>query len=267
MKQLELKNVEHKHKAGNRCKYIEPNINEDTLFMENGEVIGFYKKNLTGKVKKLLELTDYEFRSKNVPKAMLKRSNVLTYTRKGMSNKQAEALATVQMSAILGSMLPKPQMKRNYPCTSSVHQHKSANNFVKAMLLLNKEAGKLIKKYLPETHERQKDLVKENVPKKWRFGELFTGSISNYNISAPFHQDNLNMKGGVNAIYTTRNNATGGCLNVPDYDATIEMANNSICVYPAWKNLHGVTPIQCEDDKSYRNTHIFYLLNGFQPYG
>ena len=267
MKQLELKNVEHNYKAGNKCKYREPNINEDTLFMENGEVIGFYKKNLTGKVKQLLELTDYEFRSDNVPKTALKRSDVARRIRDGMSTKMAMKLGTVQMSAILGSLSPKPHLQRRKPRTSSVHQHKSANNFVKAMLMLNKEAGKLIKKYLPETYERQKDLAKENVPEKWRFGELFTGSISNYNISAPYHQDNRNLKQCVNAIFTTRNNATGGCLNIPDYDATIEMANNSICVYPAWKNLHGVTPIQCEDDRAYRNTHIFYLLNGFQPYG
>ena len=198
---------------------------------------------------------------------MLNRSDVVQRTREGMSTKMAQKLGTIQMSTILGSMLPKPHLKRNYASTSSAHQHKSANNFVKAMLMLNKEAGKLIKKYMPEAHEKQLKLVEEHVPKQWRFGELFTSSISNYNIPAPFHRDNLNVKGGLNAIYTTRNNATGGCLNVPDYDATIEMANNSICVYPAWKNLHGVTPIQCEDDKSYRNTHIFYLLNGFQPYG
>ena len=262
-----LKKKEHKFKIGNRCPHIEPNIKEDTILIEDDEVIGFYIKNLKGKSKELLKLIDIEFRSKKVPKSLLERSDVFDAVyRKGLTRKSAKATQTIQMSTILGSLLPKHHMRRPYPCVSAVHQREEAKNYIKAMIIASKECENYIKRYAPEIYKRQTKLVKENVPKKWRFGNIFTGSISNYNISAPFHKDGANLKGCINVILTTRNNATGGCLHVPEYDITMEMANNSMCVYPSWRTMHGVTPIQVNDDRSYRNTHIFYLLNGFQDY-
>ena len=44
MKHIELKQVEHNTKIGDVCGHIEPNITEDTLFLHDGEPIGFYIK-------------------------------------------------------------------------------------------------------------------------------------------------------------------------------------------------------------------------------
>ena len=87
-----------------------------------------------------------------------------------------------------------------------------------------------------------------------------------FNISAPFHQDNGNVKDSVNLIFTRRKNSIGGSLNVPDYDITIKQANNSLLVYPAWANLHGVTPIlPIQQGKDfYRNSFVFYPLACFE---
>ena len=120
-----------------------------------------------------------------------------------------------------------------------------------------------MQKYLPEIYSKQKEVIKENVPKKWQFSELFTSSISNYNISAPYHRDTGNLKDTVNCIFTKRFDSTGGYLNVPDYDVTIECGNNSLLCYPAWRNVHGVTPIQIQSSEGYRNSLIFYPLKGF----
>ena len=56
----------------------------------------------------------------------------------------------------------------------------------------------------------------------------------------------------------------GGCLNVPDYNATFEQADNSMLVYPAWRNVHGVTPIKPIAEGGYRNSLIFYPLKAFK---
>ena len=101
---------------------------------------------------------------------------------------------------------------------------------------------------------RAKKLIEKTTLKKYRFGNLFTSSISNYNIAAPFHRDTGNIEGTVNVILTKRNNANGGCLNVPDYNATFEQADNSMLVYPAWKNVHGVTPIRQIGEDGFRNS-------------
>jgi len=167
-----------------------------------------------------------------------------------------------QMSCILGSVAPKPHMRRPYPTRSSVHSVKTANTFIKAMLLLAKESENLIKEILPKQYEQQVELLK-NVSEKWRFGNLFTSSISNYNISAPFHRDTGNIKGAVNVIITKRRNSKGGNLHVPDYGVTIDQCDNSILVYPAWRNVHGVTPIEPTFEGGYRNSLVFYPLNAF----
>ena len=257
MKHIELKQVEHNTKIGDVCGHIEPNITEDTLFLHDGEPIGFYIKDISKyseKASKLAALANQELRSKNVPKSVMKRSS-------GFTNAENEVL---QYSTIIGSVPPKPHMRRPYPTISSVHNVDSAKTFIKAMMLLCKESEEIIKKLTPNIYENQKKLIEENVPKKWRFGKLFTSSISNYNIPAPFHRDNGNIKGCVNVIIAKKNNATGGNTTVPDYGATMDSCDNSMLVYPAWRNVHGVTPIVPTGKDGYRNSLVFYPLKAFK---
>ncbi len=257
MKHIELKQIEHNTKIGDVCGHIEPNITEDTLFLYDGEPIGFYIKDISKysqKASKLAALANQELRSKKVPKSVMKRSS-------GFTNAENEVL---QYSTIIGSVPPKPHMRRPYPTISSVHNVDSAKTFIKAMMLLCKESEEIIKKLTPNIYENQKKLIQENVPKKWRFGNLFTSSISNYNIPAPFHRDNGNIKGCVNVIIAKKNNATGGNTTVPDYGATMDSCDNSMLVYPAWRNVHGVTPIVPTGKDGYRNSLVFYPLKAFK---
>ena len=266
MKTIDLKQYEHNTKVGKRCDYIEPNIKEDCFFKLDDEVIGFYINDISkvnSRLHKLLQVADKEFRSDNVPKSLLERSDVFSKVYKeGMTRSMAKQKGTVQMSAILGSVAPKPHMRRPYKTVSAVHRQAKAQTFIKAMWQSCIEAENIIKKLTPHIYNRQQKLF-EQVDKKWKFGTMYTSSISNYNISAPYHKDTGNMKETVNIILTKRCNADGGCLNVPDYNVTFEQANNSMLVYPAWKNIHGVTPIKKHTDNGYRNSFIFYPLNAF----
>ena len=131
------------------------------------------------------------------------------------------------------------------------------------MLLVCKEGEKILQENIPEQYELQKQIL-SSTPEQWRFGNLFTSSISNFNINANFHRDTGNLKNTVNFIFTKRKDADGGCLHVPDFGLTIEQADNSLLVYPAWQNVHGVTPIIQHNAKGYRNSLIFYPLSAFQ---
>ena len=267
MEKIKLEKVEHNRKVGKRCEYIEPNVKEDCLLEADGEIIGFYIKDVNKYSKKLgalIDIANKEFRSKNVPKSLLERSDVFSKVYKeGMSRKDAMSTGTVQMSSILGSIPPKVHMRRPYPTISAVHREPKAKTFIKAMWGACLEAENIVKELTPEIYDRQIELFKE-IKKDWKFGNMFTSSISNFNISAPFHRDTGNLEGTVNIILTKRNNANGGCLNVPDYNATFEQADNSMLVYPAWRNVHGVTPIKPIADDGYRNSLIFYPLKAFK---
>ena len=261
MKRIDLIKIEHSRKTGDVCEYIEPNVTEDCIFYADGEAIGFYLTKMPEKMCKLADLANAEFQSKNVPKSLMDRISSVKGKFKNTATNIGEGVE--QMSVILGSIPPKPMVRRPYASRSSVHSIKTAQTFIKAMLLLAKESEKLIKEILPKQYEQQIELFKD-VPEKWRFANLFTSSISNYNISAPFHRDTGNIKGAVNVIICKKHNSKGGDLHVPDYGATIGQKDNSILVYPAWRNVHGVTPIIPTHEGGYRNSLIFYPLKAFK---
>ena len=261
MDKIEMKPVQHNVKIGDQCGNKKANITEDSLFMLDGEPVGFYIKSVNGKLKQLLGIANKEFRSDNVPKTLMERTEVLVNQRKfGITRKQAKEMSTVQMSTILGGVPPRPHMRRPYASISSVHNNKKAQVFIKAMLLTCLEGEKIIKEIMPEQHDKQKKLIEENCIKEFRFGNLFTSSISNFNIAAPFHIDRGNLKDCVNVIITKRQSSKGGSLFVPEYNACFEQADNSLLVYPAWRNMHGVTPIIPTQTGGYRNSLIFYPL-------
>jgi len=263
MKRIDLVKVEHSRKIGDVCEYIEPNVTEDCIFYADGEPIGFYLTKMPEKMCKLADLANAEFNSKNVPKSFLDRMETVKLSKEGMKRSDARKVGVSQMSAIIGSVPPKPVMKRPYATISSIHSEKKAQTFIKAMLLLAKESEQLIKEIIPNQYEKQVELF-QDVLTKWRFGNLFTSSISNYNISAPFHRDTGNIVGAVNVIICKKHNSKGGDLHIPDYNATIGQQDNSILVYPAWKNVHGVTPIVPTYDGGYRNSLVFYPLKAFK---
>ena len=268
MKKIELTLHEHNTKIGDACPYIEPNITEDCILTENGKSIGFFIKDINNYSKKLVDyiaIANKEFNSKNVPKTEMSRGPQGSKKDK-LERKKNNINIVTQMSTILGGVPPKPHMRRPYASISSVHNEPKAKTFVKAMLLSCKEAESIIKDLTPEIYNEQIKLIEENVPEKWRFGKLFTSSISNYNISAPFHRDAGNVQGCVNVIITKKQNAKGGNLHVPDYNATFDSCDNSMLVYPAWKNVHGVTPIEPTFEGGYRNSLIFYPLKAFKNF-
>jgi len=267
MKTIKLQQVEHNIKIGKDCPYYEPNIKEDCLLELDGEIVGFYIKDVkdySERLNLLLAVADKEFRGDNVPKSLLERSDVFDKVyNQGMTRKEAKATGVVQMSTIIGSIAPKPHMRRPYPNISAVHRDKSAQTFIKAMWGACLEAEQIVKELTPKIYERQQELFAD-VKDEWKFGTMYTSSISNFNISAPFHRDTGNLTETVNIILTKRHNANGGCLNVPDYNLTFEQADNSMLVYPAWRNVHGVTPIKPIAENGYRNSLIFYPLKAFK---
>lgn len=255
MNRVDLVKVKHDKYVGQHVEDLVPNVLEDSLFYEDGELVGFFISDISkysAKLDKLIGIADAEFRSTRVPKSTMKRSS-------GLHSEKNEVL---QYSTILGSIAPRPHMRRPYPTRSSVHTHKAAKHFIAAMSMAGFECAKVIKLVAPSIYETQVELFK-NVHKKWKFGGLWTSTISNYNISADYHTDNANIVGAVNVIIAKRRNSRGGCTTIPDYGATVNSCDNSMLVYPAWRNLHGVTPIIPLSENGYRNTHVFYPLKAF----
>jgi hypothetical protein len=183
-----------------------------------------------------------------------------------LKRKKAGLLDVAQYSTIIGSVAANERMRRPYASMSSVHKVPTAKTYIKAMLMMARESSKLIKDLMPVMYASQRQLIKENVPPEFQFSDMFTSSIANFNIAVSYHQDKANIKGCSNIIITKRKNCEGGNLHVPDYGITIDSCDNSILYYPAWLNMHGVTPIKPTVNGGYRNTLIFYPLKAFKKY-
>jgi|14BtaG_2_1085337.scaffolds.fasta_scaffold02883_3 hypothetical protein len=265
MIELQLQQVSHERRNGSQCEYIKPNVTESCLLKDGSEIVGVYLSDVKRhdeKLVKIMSVANAEFRSERVPKTLMERADVLQAIKAGMSRAEAQRIGTAQYSTILGSVPPNPVMRRNYRNRSSVHLKKNAKTFVKAMLMATERLDALMAEYLPSLHDEHVKAIAE-IDEQWRFGRLFTSSISNFNIAAPFHRDRANVRQTLNAIYTMRENSVGGCLYVPDYDACFEMPSHSLLFYPAWRNTHAVTPIQTTHDSGYRNSLVWYALQAF----
>lgn len=260
MKKIELKKVNHTFDINDECPNLSPNIMDDCILYEDGVCVGFFIKKMPSNMLNLASIANKELLSKRVPKSEMRRRTPDGKDEKTGRYKYKKVVT--QYSTILGGVPPKPHMMRPYPTSSSVHGVESAKTFVKAMWMLAEESEKIIKEIMPSQYAEQKKIF-DNVPAKWRFANLFTSSISNFNIAANFHRDTGNIPNTVNVIITKRENSIGGNLHVPDYNATFNQVNNSMLVYPAWRNVHGVTPIIPIKDGGYRNSLVFYPLKAF----
>jgi len=256
---LILKPVKPSLKRGETCPDLEANITESCILVgEDGSEVGLFLKSLPKDLQKLMNIADQQLRSDNVKKSLMER--ITQYTK---PDGQRAAIRLKQYSAICGSCAPKPHLRLPYPRRSPIHVDRKSEAFVKAMLKAGKLSMGLISHYIPDAYAAHLQAIKNRLPDRWRFTPYFSSTISNCNISAPIHQDNANIKGTVNIIITKRRNSKGGNLHVPDFKATFDQTDNSLLAYPAWRNLHGVTPIIPTYQGGYRNSHVWYALDGF----
>ena len=252
--------IKHNIKIGDTCPTQPATITESCILLDpDGRQVGLFLKELPSDLQNLVNIADAEVRSDRVPKTMMDRKRPLP---PGPDGKR-RYLVVSQYSAILGSVPPKPHMRRPYASRSSVHSKPTASTFVRAMLKAGNLAMGLVAHYIPDVHAKHLAVIQKRVPEPWRFTPYFSSTISNCNIAAPIHQDNANVKGAINLIITKRQNSTGGNLYVPDYNAAFDQTNNSLLVYPAWRNMHGVTPIIPTHPGGYRNSHVWYALDSF----
>jgi hypothetical protein len=252
MKIVELIKREHNFKIGDKCPYTEPNILESCYFSLENNIVGFFLKDLPDKLCALCDLANHELRSDRVPKSKMNRG----------TEKQAKAKGIEwieQYSTILGTIPAKPTFKRLEKNHSALHLHKPAKFFIDCMLNICNHSEEILKQYFEKQYNQQVKIF-ETIEDKWKVGKIFTSSICNYNISAPYHIDHANIKDTVNIIITKRNKAKGGDLNIPDYGLTIDQTNNSMLVFPVWSAMHGVTPIIKQNIFGYRNSLVFYPL-------
>ena len=136
-----------KLKIGDTCPTLQPNVTESCILADpDGTQVGLFIKQLPDDLRNLVNIADHEVNSTRVPKTMMDRKRPLP---PGPDGKR-RYLVISQYSAILGSVPPKPHMRRAYGTRSSVHSSKTAGTFVKAMHKAGITAYQLVQELAPE---------------------------------------------------------------------------------------------------------------------
>jgi len=187
---VELSKIEHDKKRGMTPGALEPNLTRSSVFTVSNQIVGFYLRELPADISAVLDFANKELLSDRVPKSAMNRKQC-----KGKDDATGRYLydTVTQHSCILGASPAKAHMRKHFPSISLVHKCPSAKKFVSAMIYLATKGGEIIRELAPEIYKNQKDIVEKFVKPKYRLTELYSSSISNFNIAAPYHQDMGNL--------------------------------------------------------------------------
>tara|TARA_R110000822_G_scaffold95196_6_gene217849 strand:+ start:89 stop:637 length:549 start_codon:yes stop_codon:yes gene_type:complete len=133
-------------------------------------------------------------------------------------------------------------------------QHQVISDFGKKMVEIYKE-------YMPDQFNFHEEIVKEKVMGEWTIdGTPFTSGIVNKNNPLKYHTDSGNFKGVLSNMVVLKRDVDGGYLIIPELDIALECPDGALVIFNGQKLLHGVSPIEYNNDMSYRYSVVFYSL-------
>jgi hypothetical protein len=254
--EVELTGTKKKFKG--KTPSIEPNITSDTIFKKEGVAIGLYIKKIPEKLSAVTEFANREALTDRVPKQEMSRGP------QGTKESHAKKNIVTQYSIILGGVPASEIMRRPKPNVSSVHREKTAARYVQAIITASRCVDDMVSQYLPEAYKKHKESVLRESSDKYRVASVFTSFIHNMNISVDYHIDKHNIPDSLNVIIIKKYGCQGGDLSIPEQGVCLSCTNDSMIVYPAWMNYHGVTPITNSLSNGYRNSLVFYSRLGLK---
>jgi hypothetical protein len=168
------------------------------------------------------------------------------------------ARGLLSTSAVFGYS-PRVPFKHDY-CTTT----KMAEDYPKQHYIITnyiKEIHNIYAQYFPVEYAKHQDIVKEKIMDEWTIDDTpFTSGIVNKNNPLKYHLDSGNFKGILSNMVVMRKGVKGGHLVIPEYDLILECADNTLVIFNGQELVHGVSPIEYEDDNSYRYSIVYYSL-------
>ena len=89
---------------------------------------------------------------------------------------------------------------------------------------------------------------------------IYKSGIINKNNELKYHFDAGNFKGVMSNMVAFKGDVEGGHLAIPELDIALEIADNTLTIFNGQEILHGVTPIETQNEQSYRYTVVYYSL-------
>lgn len=105
-------------------------------------------------------------------------------------------------------------------------------------------------------------LADEKIRPEWRVpGTPWTSGIINRTSPLPYHLDRNNLPIW-NAMVVIRRQMAGGFFHVPEMGVALECRDGDACFFPAYRVVHGVTPMRRKRPEGYRYSAVWYSVAG-----
>ena len=157
-------------------------------------------------------------------------------------------------SSVFGYM-PRNALRYNY-CRKTVSTKTEVNNW---NTLVDFAKHKLMPFYVENFYLDAEKKMQEKILTDWKIDEtIFTTISINFNQLIKTHTDAFNTKGSLSNVLILKENARGGELYMPEYDAYIPQNHGDLTVFRGEEILHGVC--ECDISKGYRASLVFYQL-------
>lgn len=161
---------------------------------------------------------------------------------------------TKTKSSVFGYM-PRNALRYNY-CRKTISTKKEQKNW---NTLVEFAKNKLMPLYLENFYIDVEKKMQEKILQDWKIDEtIFTTISINFNQLIKTHTDSFNTKGSLSNVLILKENAQGGELYLPEYDAYIPQNHGDLTIFRGEEILHGVC--ECDVSKGFRASLVFYQL-------
>lgn len=161
-------------------------------------------------------------------------------------------------SSVFGYM-PRNPLRYNY-CRKTIA---TKNEKINWQILVDFAKNKLMPFYIQNFYLDVEQKMQEKILADWKIDDtVFTTISINFNQLIKTHTDSFNTKGSLSNVLILKENAVGGELYLPEYDAYIPQNHGDMTVFRGEEILHGVC--ECDISKGWRASLVFYQLEQLQ---
>lgn len=157
---------------------------------------------------------------------------------------------------------PRIAIRKDWCSTTAL-----ATSYPKHHRAITEFADELVKyyeEYFPDIFEMHKNEVKEKVLDEWTIGSTpFTSGIVNKNNQLKYHFDSGNFQDVLSNMVVFKKGTSGGHLIIPEFDIALDVSDKSLTIFNGQDILHGVSPIEHDNETGYRYSVVYYSLQQF----
>lgn len=177
-------------------------------------------------------------------------------TQKYQKHRRSKGL--IQMSSLFG-YTPRITYRQDY-CTITAMAEKYPKHHAVISSFINNIHG-YYERFFPNIYKQHKEIVKNRILDDWTIGDTpFTSGIVNKNNPLKYHLDTGNFKGILSNMVVLKKGTKGGHLVIPELNLALACNDNTLVIFNGQDLVHGVSPIEYEDEGSYRYSVVYYSL-------